>query len=961
MLVDVQTDKPLHDITSDRCSVYDGRVLSGHLSLRALSPTGWVRGAPTYNGGLADHTYTQATLSHRHTTFLPQSQYEVISSSSARVLPLSYQYNDRNQVTSIKDCLDKMVRLVYDAKGNFLKAIDARGTIVVSCTYNSHGERTSMSDALGHTSHFEFDQYGNVVKERDPYEKETKHAYDILDRLTSTTNAKGKTTFFEYGVKDQIIKIIYPDRTSTHYEWYPCCQILKSVTDAKLNGTQYFYDAKRRLIKMVDAANGETSLEYDKNDNLTAIIDPKTNRSELSYDKANRLSRIDYPDGTFESFSYYPDGLLKTKTDGNGATISFEYDPVGRLVKKSYPDGTKVEFSFDAVGNRLSMSDSTGTYAYSRDDLYHLIGVTIPSGKKIGYSYNIQGQRTEMIDYDHKKYGYKYDKMNRLQTLILPGNEKIGYEFDVLSNLTKVSYPNNTYSAYSFNDMNRLIKISTMKKGFKEKFISGFDYSYDEVGNRVSMEERQLFGKSRKTTYSFDALYRLASVSYPNHLDESYSYDLAGNRTICETKKMNYVSCFAGWKWDEKACKKFIYFMFHPEYVTYRVNYSYDRGNKLLGYKEIKKVNDREHLEKAVSYEFDQNGNQVKESILNEGCRKPVENIFGYNFDNRLTSAVMKGIKQYEFSYNAAGQRIRTIVGDAEKHSIGEDRDDRGNKSRCFTHHQAGNITQHLYDGSSMIMDLDAKGKVVASYSYGMGLRAINSNSLKGFYHADALGSITEITGKEGQSIRSYRYDAWGAFTTGENSHDSNLFRYVGAYGVIWQDGTLGLLHMGHRFYNPTVGRFISKDPLNLNLYTYARNNPMKYIDPSGYQNTYTYGFSKTGTGPALPNPKPTRLEYWFYYQYIPNKAYGIDPNFPLDPRKAEGFYKTWYNDQAQKYGPGFRGCLDKYGNIYVDPKDTEEYLQLHQKIREQLSPAVTGAQAGAQAGVQPEDPPLSP
>jgi RHS repeat-associated protein len=754
----------------------------------------------------------------------------------------AFTYNDRNQITSIKDCLDKMVRLVYDAKGNLLKAIDARGTTVVSCTYNSRGERTSMSDALGHTYHFEFDQYGNVIKSKDPYGKETLAAYDMLDRLTSTTNAKGKTTSFEYGVKDQIIKIIYPDRTSTHYDWYPCCKILKSVVDAKLNGTQYFYDAKRRLIKVADAANGETHLEYDKNDNLTAIIDPKTNRSELSYNKTNLLSRIDYPDGTSESFTYYPDGLLKTKTDGNGVTNSFEYDPVGRLVRKLYPDGSKVDFAYDAVGNRTSMSDSTGTYEYSRDDLYRLIGVKIPSGKSIGYSYNDQGLRTGMIDYDHKKYSYKYDKMNRLQTLILPGNEKIGYEFDVLSNLTKVSYPNNTYSAYTFNDMNRLIKISTMKKGLKEKFISGFDYGYDEVGNRVSMEERQLFGRSRKTTYSFDALYRLTSVSYPNHLDESYSYDLAGNRTILETRKMNYVSCFAGWKWDEKACRKFVYFMFHPEYVTYRVNYSYDRANKLLGFKEIKKTNDKDHLEQTVSYEFDGNGNQVKESILNEGCRKPIENIFGYNFDNRLTSALMKGIKNYEFSYNAAGQRIRTVVGNAKEYGNGEDRNGGANRSRCFSQHSAGNITQHLYDGNSLIIDLDAKGKVVASYSYGLGLRAICSNSLKGFYHSDALGSITEITGKDGNAFRSYRYGAWGALTTGENARDSNPFRYVGTYGVRWQDPTLGLYHMGARYYQAQTGRFISRDRGDPHPYAYALSNPVRFIDPVGLQaeNSFT-------------------------------------------------------------------------------------------------------------------------
>jgi len=104
------------------------------------------------------------------------------------------------------------------------------------------------------------------------------------------------------------------------------------------------------------------------------------------------------------------------------------------------------------------------------------------------------------------------------------------------------------------------------------------------------------------------------------------------------------------------------------------------------------------------------------------------------------------------------------------------------------------------------------------------------------------LGSITEITGKEGNPLRSYSYDARGEMTSGETAHDVNPFRYVGACGVRWQDNTLGMYHTGARFYSPQVGRFTQRDPVtgraNLpqtyNKYVYALNSPTTIIDPSG-------------------------------------------------------------------------------------------------------------------------------
>lgn len=769
----------------------------------------------------------------------------------------TYTYTDKNQVSSIKDALNNTRQFFYDNKGNLLREVDTNGNIVASYTYDNNGLMTSKTDASGNTYHYTHDQYGNLIEEKDPLGHKTVHTYSILDWLTSTTDAKGSTTCFSYCPKGYLIETKYPDNTTTKNE-YLCCGLVKSTVDANLNKTEYFYTDNRLLEKVRDASGAETCFEYDDNGNKIAVIDPKGKRTSLSYDANNRLSRVDYPDGTSESYSYNLDGTLASKTDGNRSVTAFEYDPVGRLEKKSYPDGSEVSYSFDAVGNRTSMTDSTGTYQYAYDNLYRPTRLTLPSGKSIGWSYDSAGNRTGMVDYEGKSYGYSYNQMNQLKTLTLPGKKKVQYIYDQLNSISKVSYPNDTYVSYSYNNMNRIEKISNMREGILkkrgDKLISEFEYSYDNVGNRLSMSDATKFGRKKVTEFSYDPLYRLENVSYSNNTKETYHYDLNSNRTLQETVKRYFSLLFDGWTWDIKGSDEFIACIFHPRYVTYITESDFDNANKLLETRDKKKTEKRTFLEKTTKLNYDGNGNQVKGSILYAGCEKAVENTYAYNYENLMTEALMKGLKQYQFTYNSDGQRVSTTVATLNKL-----------KGIRLGRVPAPDVTQHFYDGSNMIMDVDGKGKVTAMYSYGLGLTAIESKSLNGFYHGDALGSVTEITGKNGAVARSYRYDSWGKQTSGDDYGDLNPFRYVGKYGVRWQDRTLGLFHMGFRHYPPNIGRFIQRDPMGVNivgtnLYTYAKNNPIINSDPTGL---YTFIYPSFTGGEGTVENRRQRVDYY--------------------------------------------------------------------------------------------------
>ncbi|MEW6606731.1 MAG: RHS repeat-associated core domain-containing protein [bacterium] len=102
------------------------------------------------------------------------------------------------------------------------------------------------------------------------------------------------------------------------------------------------------------------------------------------------------------------------------------------------------------------------------------------------------------------------------------------------------------------------------------------------------------------------------------------------------------------------------------------------------------------------------------------------------------------------------------------------------------------------------------------------------------FFHHDGLGSIRDITDKGGNVLTSYDYDAFGEVKQG----------YIGKYNYNsftgkQYDPESKLYYFGARYYDPKIGRFITKDPYtgnvyfppNLHKYIYCYNDPINWID----------------------------------------------------------------------------------------------------------------------------------
>ncbi len=219
--------------------------------------------------------------------------------------------------------------------------------------------------------------------------------------------------------------------------------------------------------------------------------------------------------------------------------------------------------------------------------------------------------------------------------------------------------------------------------------------------------------------------------------------------------------------------------------------YTYDRVNRLTGISGGKNV----------SYTYDNNGNMLtKNKGVYENGNIVTNETSTYTYDafNRLTG-VTSGDNTISYLYNAEDRRIAKTVN--------------------------GTTTNHIWDRDNIIYEADASKNELAKYYYGRRFAESVEGSETNRYGFDPHGSVSHINGTQ-----IYDYDSFGNLRT--NPQDISKHLYCGEY----YDAETGFIYLRNRYYDPTIGRFITEDPIKdgLNWYVYCGNNPVNFVDPLG-------------------------------------------------------------------------------------------------------------------------------
>lgn len=269
--------------------------------------------------------------------------------------------------------------------------------------------------------------------------------------------------------------------------------------------------------------------------------------------------------------------------------------------------------------------------------------------------------------------------------------------------------------------------------------------------------------------------------------------------------------------------------------------------------------------------------------------RKGQAILYFYDEPNRLIEKqTPDNTTFYEYEYDGLGRRI----------------------SKSFTILDSLFTLHYIYDGEDILMEYDGANQLTTYYTHGPGIdeplavaKDLDLNDTfsadeRFFYHTDALGSVTAITDSTGSLVESYQYDSFGnptifdAINTviAESSIDNPYLFTAREF-----DSESGLYFMRARYYDPQIGRFISKDPLpgfidlpqTLHHYNYTSNNPVNFIDPFGFF-TVGPGLEIQNAFAPLPVSSPTILQNPKIPKWIPGVigVIGIIVGIHLGPDK---------------------------------------------------------------------------
>jgi RHS repeat-associated protein len=217
----------------------------------------------------------------------------------------------------------------------------------------------------------------------------------------------------------------------------------------------------------------------------------------------------------------------------------------------------------------------------------------------------------------------------------------------------------------------------------------------------------------------------------------------------------------------------------------------------------------------GVTYTYDANGNMVI------GKNKTLE----YDVENRLIRST-EGSNISVFAYDGDGGRVSKCALTTNNQQlityIGS----------LFEIDSSGTTRAHIFAGSQRVCTVSLRGP---SQDPSVGAEAI-------FYHPDHLGSTNVTSDGAGNLVESCEYMPYG--TRARNEVTTSPGHQVTSYLFTGKElDSTGLYYYGARYYDPDIGRFITADtivqspydPQSLNRYSYCRNNPINYIDPTGH------------------------------------------------------------------------------------------------------------------------------
>lgn len=509
------------------------------------------------NGNEADFTYSQRNSNNQPVKFL-----DYITDPSGR----------------------QTLTLSYYAKGDAYSYIDSSGNVASGTNLTNPkiiDEVKSVTDVSGRTITFLYTTQGLMAQMTDgsgsPAAKTFKFGYDMTQgnknvKLVSVTDPRGNATSLSYYTAPQDPKFKWSlntvtDRlggtTSFAYTEPAGGGIQTVATDQDSHASTYLMDTTGRPVQATNAKSQVTKLAWDGDNNVNQLTEDNGAQTTWTYDP-----NTGYPlttkdaeaskNGTAGTAYTYQTGLnghiadLISKLTPQQRLWTFGYDANGNLTSVTDPDGNAAgatagsyttKYAYDPAGDLTTATDANGhaTKYSSYDPTGYPQTITDALGNATQYGYDSRGDVTSVTDPFQAVTTYAYDVFGRPGQIVVPkvkGSVNIttpAPAYDGNDNVTQATAPTGAVTSYTYNPGDELAtKLAPPDtSGTSQPETS---YAYDPAGNRTSVtgpdgNASGAAAGSYTTTYGYDAVNELASVTDAAGDQASYGYDDTGNKT----------------------------------------------------------------------------------------------------------------------------------------------------------------------------------------------------------------------------------------------------------------------------------------------------------------------------------------------------------------------------------------------------------------------------------------------
>jgi len=695
-----------------------------------------------------------------------------VSATGADGKSVHIRYDHHYNVVSLSEN-GAETAISYDPDTDLPVSIQSAGGASVELAYDARGNCVSLKNTFGGVARLDWNQKGYLMGVDLPSGRSVDLSYDKYGQAKELTENGSAKTLFDFTMLGVLRGVTLPTGVKLDYVYDPLDRVL-AVRTSEGQETRFVRNAMGQITRVVDAEGNATSYEYDMFGLVKAIRDPLGATTQLDHGLAAEATSFTDANGNTTHWAYDPAGRLLGETDPLGAIEALAYNEAGQLVRRTNARGQATTFSYGEKG-RLVSSDE--------------------SGREASFKYDSAGRLVAMSNPD-TDYQFSFGP-----------NGAIGHVADGMTDQT---------ARYEYNEAGQRVKLAV-----GDKVTS---YEYNEHGMLSAIES-----EAGRIAFQYDALGRRSVMTYPNGVKTTYAYD--GLNRITEIHAVRA---------DGSEVTRFRYTYDNRGNRTSMIQgedeitqYEYDAANRL-----VRVVRDNE----VTEYRYDAVGNRTSVAVNGElvkyetgkGNRllKAGKKAFAYDADGNVISRTTESGETYAYEYDVAN-RLVGVKGPAgivtysyAPHGARVGRAEAGQEP-----------TRFVFDQEDVIAELQGD-TTTAEYTHGPGIDeplTIHRGDRTAFYHADALGSISDLSDAEAGTVAKYEYDAFGTLSTSA-SEVPNVYAYTGRR---W-DSTADAYFYRARFFQPDIARFFSEDPLGLtqgpNQYAYVWNNPTRFTDPSGQE-----------------------------------------------------------------------------------------------------------------------------